>query len=41
MGKKYIDKYGQVWGRVNSYQVWKPDTGYGGWYDGAGLVALL
>lgn len=39
-GQYYRDKWGQMWKRLDAWTVWKPDTGYGGWYDGRGLEVV-
>lgn len=39
-GQYYIDRYGQIWKRINDNTVWSPRSGYGTWDNGNGLVLL-
>lgn len=40
MSRFFVDVWGRLWFKLNDYEVWSDESGYGGWYNGQGLTAL-
>jgi hypothetical protein len=36
----FIDELGRLWFKIDWYRVFNDEVGYGGWYDGEGLIPL-